>query len=370
MAKRKRPTDISDSSDGEDEYFGVCEKCGKDNQPGLLLLCDGCDNSCHTFCCLPKFAEVPKGDWFCSKCRSGEQDVADSREVLNYCIGQVMWRYIQETIYTIHKIQPLQRTQINSIQQVIEQLRGKQVITDPGPYEMLNLLGLTSQVLVKTYDIHWKLKEAKHALYQDLLITHTLIKFGVFEQALTEATEHVQFEMLVRHVLNNEHKWGKYHLNTLLSSKLKKEWEEYKIGAEDSEESSDDEEPQHYSGSELAVRYRQDFHEDPEFREVVEDNKALTQRLEVNSEGLDRVVEDDIDCLAEVAKVKMVVEDNLPLIHRLKLADANDAAWFKARNGQLSQEHVWCCETLKFFQGELSGQEWAQNVIETLQEFL
>lgn len=287
---------------------------------------------------------------------------------MNFCIGQVMWSSIQKTVSIINQYQPLPCTRILSIQQVIEQLRDKKIIKDPGPFEMLNILGLTSQALAKTSDTYGKLKQAKHALYETLLTTHTLLKFGVFQEPLTHAHEHAAFEMLLRDVSN--HQDGKYHLYTLLSSKLMKDWDDYLISfAEDSEESSDDEVPQHYSGLELTVKYEDDFHDDAEFKEVIADSQALVTRLQVNGEGLDRVIADDVDFLAEVAKVKMIVEDSLPLKYRLKLADANDAAWFQARNGQLSQEHVWCHETLKFFYSELSDQEWSRSVIETLQEF-
>ena len=33
-----------------------------------MLLCDGCDDSYHTFCLLPPLAEIPQGDWRCPKC--------------------------------------------------------------------------------------------------------------------------------------------------------------------------------------------------------------------------------------------------------------------------------------------------------------
>uniref|UniRef100_A0A8C5NFI0 [histone H3]-trimethyl-L-lysine(4) demethylase n=1 Tax=Gouania willdenowi TaxID=441366 RepID=A0A8C5NFI0_GOUWI len=33
-----------------------------------LLLCDGCDDSYHTFCLIPPLQDVPKGDWRCPKC--------------------------------------------------------------------------------------------------------------------------------------------------------------------------------------------------------------------------------------------------------------------------------------------------------------
>lgn len=46
----------------------VCHMCGKGDAEDCLLLCDGCDDSFHTFCLLPPLPEVPKGDWRCPKC--------------------------------------------------------------------------------------------------------------------------------------------------------------------------------------------------------------------------------------------------------------------------------------------------------------
>ncbi|TRY70876.1 hypothetical protein TCAL_02904 [Tigriopus californicus] len=37
-----------------------------------MLLCDGCDDSYHTFCLMPPLAEIPKGDWRCPKCVAAE----------------------------------------------------------------------------------------------------------------------------------------------------------------------------------------------------------------------------------------------------------------------------------------------------------
>ncbi|KAJ7398690.1 hypothetical protein BTVI_122832 [Pitangus sulphuratus] len=34
----------------------------------LLLLCDGCDKGCHTYCHRPKISTIPDGDWFCPAC--------------------------------------------------------------------------------------------------------------------------------------------------------------------------------------------------------------------------------------------------------------------------------------------------------------
>lgn len=37
-----------------------------------MLLCDGCDDSYHTFCLMPPLSEIPKGDWRCPKCVAEE----------------------------------------------------------------------------------------------------------------------------------------------------------------------------------------------------------------------------------------------------------------------------------------------------------
>ncbi|XP_004756376.1 lysine-specific demethylase 5B isoform X3 [Mustela putorius furo] len=50
----------------------VCLLCGSGNDEDRLLLCDGCDDSYHTFCLIPPLHDVPKGDWRCPKCLAQE----------------------------------------------------------------------------------------------------------------------------------------------------------------------------------------------------------------------------------------------------------------------------------------------------------
>ena len=50
----------------EDEY--ICRSCGRGDNDEVLLLCDGCDGACHTFCLIPPLSSVPKGDWRCPSC--------------------------------------------------------------------------------------------------------------------------------------------------------------------------------------------------------------------------------------------------------------------------------------------------------------
>uniref|UniRef100_A0A8C2HJV1 [histone H3]-trimethyl-L-lysine(4) demethylase n=1 Tax=Cyprinus carpio TaxID=7962 RepID=A0A8C2HJV1_CYPCA len=57
------------SSQVEQYICLVCEGGGDEDR---LLLCDGCDDSYHTFCLIPPLHDVPKGDWRCPKCLAQE----------------------------------------------------------------------------------------------------------------------------------------------------------------------------------------------------------------------------------------------------------------------------------------------------------
>jgi hypothetical protein len=58
---------LPEASDGRDYH---CIGCSEDGNEDLLMLCDGCDTPQHTFCCIPKLAEVPSGLWLCDQCNS------------------------------------------------------------------------------------------------------------------------------------------------------------------------------------------------------------------------------------------------------------------------------------------------------------
>ncbi|XP_045155318.1 bromodomain adjacent to zinc finger domain protein 2B isoform X6 [Echinops telfairi] len=45
-----------------------CQVCRKGDNEELLLLCDGCDKGCHTYCHRPRITTIPDGDWFCPAC--------------------------------------------------------------------------------------------------------------------------------------------------------------------------------------------------------------------------------------------------------------------------------------------------------------
>lgn len=46
----------------------ICLNCNRGDVEEAMLLCDGCDDSYHTFCLIPPINDIPKGDWRCPKC--------------------------------------------------------------------------------------------------------------------------------------------------------------------------------------------------------------------------------------------------------------------------------------------------------------
>jgi len=61
----------------------ACQVCSSKDDEDSMLLCDGCDDGCHTYCMTPVMEEVPEGDWFCKKCEqneSGRGSVLESGE--------------------------------------------------------------------------------------------------------------------------------------------------------------------------------------------------------------------------------------------------------------------------------------------------
>lgn len=52
----------------EDEDETQCTKCGHDDHPETILLCDNCDAGWHLSCLRPPLLSVPEGDWICPTC--------------------------------------------------------------------------------------------------------------------------------------------------------------------------------------------------------------------------------------------------------------------------------------------------------------
>ncbi|MBZ3879290.1 Lysine-specific demethylase 5B [Sciurus carolinensis] len=70
-SEKEKPKSRSKKSTNAVDLY-VCLLCGSGNDEDRLLLCDGCDDSYHTFCLVPPLHDVPKGDWRCPKCLAQE----------------------------------------------------------------------------------------------------------------------------------------------------------------------------------------------------------------------------------------------------------------------------------------------------------
>ena len=68
-AKQERPSPASDGLPTDE----TCLSCGRADDDDRMILCDGCDNARHTFCCEPKLPAVPAGSWFCGLCDASPQ---------------------------------------------------------------------------------------------------------------------------------------------------------------------------------------------------------------------------------------------------------------------------------------------------------
>ncbi|XP_055592084.1 remodeling and spacing factor 1-like isoform X2 [Uranotaenia lowii] len=53
--------------DSNEEH--ACQKCGQNDHPEWILLCDSCDKGYHCSCLVPVLFVIPEGDWFCPICQ-------------------------------------------------------------------------------------------------------------------------------------------------------------------------------------------------------------------------------------------------------------------------------------------------------------
>lgn len=85
--------------------------CKKGDNEDLLLLCDGCDKGCHTYCHKPKITSIPEGDWYCPACISKVSVPFFSVPMIRSCLlrtnlirsleKKVLW---QSNTYFCHEI--------------------------------------------------------------------------------------------------------------------------------------------------------------------------------------------------------------------------------------------------------------------------
>ena len=63
-------------AEGVEKVDQRCEICLQGADPEHMLLCDACDGGYHTYCLRPKVTMLPRGNWYCSRCKmEGTEDV-------------------------------------------------------------------------------------------------------------------------------------------------------------------------------------------------------------------------------------------------------------------------------------------------------
>lgn len=63
-----QPEEEEEDEEEEEEDQTQCTKCGHDDHPETILLCDNCDAGWHLSCLRPPLLSVPEGDWICPSC--------------------------------------------------------------------------------------------------------------------------------------------------------------------------------------------------------------------------------------------------------------------------------------------------------------
>ncbi|KAG7344241.1 PHD-finger domain containing protein [Nitzschia inconspicua] len=64
--RKKRDDNYTEDADVNDPGNDKCMFC---DNVGRLVICDGCERSCHLECLSPPLSKVPKGDFFCPECK-------------------------------------------------------------------------------------------------------------------------------------------------------------------------------------------------------------------------------------------------------------------------------------------------------------
>uniref|UniRef100_A0A7R9JZC7 [histone H3]-trimethyl-L-lysine(4) demethylase n=1 Tax=Timema genevievae TaxID=629358 RepID=A0A7R9JZC7_TIMGE len=70
--KKARTKKVENAGNADPLSKYVCQNCSRGDVEESMLLCDGCDDSYHTFCLVPPLTEIPRGDWRCPKCVAEE----------------------------------------------------------------------------------------------------------------------------------------------------------------------------------------------------------------------------------------------------------------------------------------------------------
>jgi hypothetical protein len=76
--------DNTDSGTTISKYDNIkCMRCNQGDNMDVLVLCDGCDRGCHTYCMKPPIERVPRGKWYCSHCITSGAETTPPQKLPN-----------------------------------------------------------------------------------------------------------------------------------------------------------------------------------------------------------------------------------------------------------------------------------------------
>ncbi|KAK6938356.1 Zinc finger, PHD-finger [Dillenia turbinata] len=58
----------------------LCRVCLTDKDDNRIVLCDGCDHAYHIYCMNPPRDSIPRGKWFCTRCKEGIQKIRRAKK--------------------------------------------------------------------------------------------------------------------------------------------------------------------------------------------------------------------------------------------------------------------------------------------------
>ena len=59
-----------------------CELCKSGGEDHYILICDDCDKGYHTYCLRPVVVNIPRGDWSCPQCTTGDTTCTSFEDIV------------------------------------------------------------------------------------------------------------------------------------------------------------------------------------------------------------------------------------------------------------------------------------------------
>lgn len=90
----------------------VCMECGRGDDEDNLMLCDGCERACHTYCA--NLDALPEGDWFCWVCQENRDRELAGEEVVDLTAARRPQRSTRTTLVASDFTLPRSRRRASS----------------------------------------------------------------------------------------------------------------------------------------------------------------------------------------------------------------------------------------------------------------